>query len=251
MAFLYLSIFFSTGCSGKSDAAKLGDPALTDEERRLVNAASPDRSADLRRAAVQELAAGVDGGDAVRLRLYRHLVGDEATDTTVAAGAALALAEHGGAGDAAAIAGLLDAAEPHARWMAATALQRVGTPGPADAAAAGPLIAALSDDDADVRTAAAVALGRYPQRDVYDALVQTLDDPDYGVVRAALDALATLTGREAEDDPAGWVAFAAERGAGLFDERRPYAFRRYEGGGGRWFGGGPEAHWVPDVEGGR
>ena len=58
--------------------------------------------------------------------------------------------------------------------------------------AAEPLIAALGDTDATVRTAAAEALGRLKATAAFDRLVKLLADPDINVGTAAVEALGRL-----------------------------------------------------------
>lgn len=219
-----------------------GGEAMTPAQRWVAAASSPNTPADLRRTAVQHIAGTSAGGDAAYVDLYRAVLREPGTDATVAAACALALAQHGGPEHGPDIARLLTNPDAYTRWQAATALQRLHAP-----AVAGDLARALDDEDADVRTAAAVALGQYPRRDGFDALLRALEDPDYGVVRATERSLSLMTGHAGGDDPGAWQQHAAESGADLFAEARPYTYRRYDGPGRFLRGGGGVA--VEGLEG--
>ncbi len=84
------------------------------------------------------------------------------------------------------------------------------------------LASQLSSDDLSLRRAAAAALGRPWHASQRDALVGALEDPDLGVVRAAIDALGSLGGEQARQtlgtlaagddrDRARWAAAALRR----------------------------------------
>jgi len=223
-------------------ACRIGDPeppvvpggeGLTPAQRWVAAAGSPETPADVRRAAVHYIAGTSGGGEAAYVDLYRAVLNEAGTDATVAAACALALARHGGPQHGPDIAGLLSHPTPYTRWQAAIALQRLQAP-----TVAGDLARSLNDEDADVRTAAAVALGRYPRRDVFDALLRALEDPDFGVARAAERSLSLITGHAGGDDPVAWQQHAEVRGADLFADAQPYTYRRYDGPGGLFGGGG-------------
>ena len=171
------------------------------------------------------IATSTAAGEAVYLQFYRAVLADPATDGTVAAVCATALANHGQAQDVRWITPLLNRDEPFVRWQAATALQRLH-----HGDAVGPLIrTATGDEDADTRAAAARALGQYPRRDVFDTLVVALDDAASGVARAARESLTLLTGRDVGDDPRAWLDLAeagSDAGGELFDPQR-YTYTPY------------------------
>ena len=219
----------------RSDAGS-GKPAAFDEQPSLVASLlqrlEPDRAAvirravdrgdaDVRQAALLQLAAEDWGGLPSVLPLYRLLLTDP--DSTVRAAAVSALARHGGPEDAAPVAAQLAEPDAFLRWEAAKALRRL----PSESAVEPLLRVVLQDEDAGTRVAAAEALGRYPRRGVFEALRAALLDADYAVVSAAADALATLTGRDLGTAPEPWAELAEQRGADLFADARPYEPRGY------------------------
>lgn len=176
--------------------------------------------ADRRRRAVAILASASFGGEAVYVRLYRMLLEDP--DTTVRAAAIHALGLHGGPEDGRAILGLLEDPAAFVRWEAAKTLQRIHVP-----AAEPPLVRLLaSDEDADVRMAVAAALGQFPSRYVFDALILALSDVNYGVVHAAAHSLEILTGQRWGLDPRDWLQWSQQE-ADLFENRQTYTFQPY------------------------
>ena len=198
----------------------------------LIEAAFDRADADNRRAALTELAGSDIGGEPAFVAMYRLLSSDP--DPTVRAAALAALGRHGTPADAGTIAARLDPTaerEPLiVRWEAAKTLRRL----PADEAnvrpVVDPLVRTVQDDpDADVRLAAAQALGRYRQPRVFDALVIALADTDFGVVEAARRSLVLLTGANGGHDPREWKAIARElqAGDGLFADAEPFTYRDY------------------------
>lgn len=174
---------------------------------------------DRRQRGLLLLANAQWGGEPVYLRAYRAALEDE--DPGVRASAVRALALHGSPEDALAIAAELDAEGRLLRWEAARALQRLHNPRVIDG-----LITRLDrteEPDADVRAAAATALGQYARGRVYDALVAALDDPSLLVTHAASGSLETLTGEELGDDVDAWLALSAER-QDLFANREAYVY---------------------------
>jgi hypothetical protein len=212
-------------------AADVPEPTDTRTPAQLIVALAGDPGAnpDARRAAMLRIVESSAAGEAVYLDFYRATLTDDRTDATVAAVCALALAEHGEPEDVRYLTPLLERGEPFGRWQAAVALQRLHHPDAID-----PLMRALRlDEDADVRAAAAVALGQYPRRPVYDTLITALDDPDSGVARAARQSLTLLTGHDGSDDPRDWLDHADDRSHALF-QPQPYTFRPYPPSRGLW-----------------
>jgi HEAT repeat protein len=82
---------------------------------------------------------------------------------------------------------MLDAADPHARWAAIAALERLGPPPQAKVLL---MQMALEDPDRYVRGWASAALGCYDGGDeVTQLLISILDDPDWHVSQGAAIAL--------------------------------------------------------------
>lgn len=219
-----------TGCgSSQKQAFQDLDPVAAivemlrgDSPTLMARDALNTYDADKRRDAVVRLSMQDFGGDEPFVRLYRLLLDDP--DPTVRAAAAMALGEHGQVSDGPLLARMLEDDAAYARWEAAKALQKVHHP----AAIKALTQAVTSDEDDDVRMAAATALGQYADPAVFQTLVAALDDRVYGVTRAANKSLCTLTGQDLEPIAARWLAFERERGAALFADQRPYRYQIYE-----------------------
>ncbi|MEE9403927.1 MAG: HEAT repeat domain-containing protein [Algisphaera sp.] len=227
-------LLMTWGCQSPDPLADAGPPpeGMTTTQWQVQLASTPTTPPDLRSAALEALAASPVGGESLSRKLYQDVLLDPQTDATVSATCALALERHSqqgdGQGDAKTVATLLTHDTAYTRWVAAVVLQRIHDP-----SVTGELIRTLDDEDADVRTAIAMALGQYPRRDVYDALVQALEDADYGVARAAQHSLTLIADHDGDDDPSAWLSHAKNRGAKLFETPRPYTYDRYDGTGGR------------------
>ena len=213
-----------TGCSTVGGlfhtASNPFDPPPTPGEAARQMFLTDD--ADTRRKNLALIAASDFAGEEPYVKTYRLLLTDE--DPTVRAAAAKALGMHGGVEDAPRLAALLADYASFVRWEASKGLQRIHNP--ADEVT-GPLMAALADEDADVRLAAATALGQYPSRSVFQALVGKLTDTNFGVVHAATQSLSTLTGQHFGDDPRDWLTWAEANSDTLFAGQRPYTYEPY------------------------
>jgi len=224
-----VAVLLTAGCRSDivatdADASPLPPGQLTDAQLVVLTAGDPEAPADLRREAYRTLSTSTAAGEPVYLDFYRATLADHRTDPTVATVCAAALAKYGQPADAPAIALLLDNDEPFVRWQAAVSLQRLHNPEVVPA-----LVRAVAHDlDADTRQAAAEALGQYPRRDVYDALLTALDDRDYGVTLAARQTLERLTNHlDAGEDPRAWLDHANAHPAALFDDAQPYTYSPY------------------------
>lgn len=193
-------------------------PTPTKAVAMMFNRDDPDQ----RRRGVGWLASAPFGGEPEYLEAYRVLVADK--DPTVRAAVAKALGMHGTVDDANLLAIMLNDKDPLVRWQAADALRRVHNPAVAEALARR-LNADLEEDD-DTRTAAALALGQYPDRVVLTQLVAALDDRSFAVVTAAHQSLLRLTGHDAGLDPRVWSDWALTN-AEPFKNQRPYTYEPY------------------------
>lgn len=222
-----LLVVCTAGCTGRSGVPVVGefvDIINTPGPRQTVRDAFNVYDADMRRAAIDRLSAAPFGGDGPYLETYRLIVTDQ--DPTVVAACLRALGRHGGPEDAAVIARRLQHESSLVRWTAAGALQKVHNP----EAAVGPLVRVLSgnEPEADVRAAAARALGQYALPLVFDTLVGALNDRDYSVAEAAHRSLVTLTGREELPvDSRDWIAWAKEHRGRLFAGGTAYTYEPY------------------------
>ncbi len=196
---------------------KVMPPSPGQVARNVFNPYDPDK----RREAISLLSAAPFGGAEPYVKTYRLLVDDE--DASVRAAAIKALGLHGTPADVPYILRRADDSNSFVRWEVALALQKIH-----DASAVPVLIKMATDDeDADVRMAAARALGQYPQRRVFSALVGCLDDPDFGVVTAAHRSLVTLTGYDFGVDASLWLVWSDKYPDDLFDHQEEYLWQPF------------------------
>lgn len=175
---------------------------------------------DLRRRSVNTLAGAPWGGEGPYLRVYRLLIDDP--DPTVRAACLRALGRHGDPSDVETIALYLNDETSFVRWEAAMALERLHHPDAVD-----PLIQTLrNDEDADVRLAAARALGQYPDQRVLETLVGALHDSDYSVVRQTVRSLRLLTGQDFGDSSSAWLAWLDEN-HDAFAQQQPFYYTEF------------------------
>ena len=146
-----------TGVDGRvSVIAHVGAPRLFG--LAAFAARQPSEYEAVARGPVEVLAIGREA--------YRLLMDDP--DATVRAACIKALGAHGTVDDALLIIPRLKDEAAFVRWQAAKSLQRIH-----HEQAVGPLLDAMkSDEDVDVRMAAADALGQYPRPAVFDALAR-------------------------------------------------------------------------------
>lgn len=238
---LLLLALAMAGC--QQDQSLVGwalSPFKSETPREAVAAAVNAYDPDARARGITTLAGASFGGEEPYRRLYAFHISED-PDRSVRAAAAHALAIHGRPKDAEVlVAGLSDESE-FVRWEAAKALQRIHAPSrdtidalrnavqmPLD-----PVISTSSEEkdgelNADVRMAAAHALGQYADPGVFDSLVGALNDQDYGVVAAALRSLRLLTGKDFGTDARVWVKWRDANPGKLFEEQRPYTWIAYQ-----------------------
>lgn len=189
--------------------------------------------ADKRREGLTLISNASFGGAEVYVAAYRDMVANE-RDPVVKALAIRALAKHGRPEDALLIVqhlrlcencvqknqldGLTGAAAANrrvdcqstacrsdnvqVRWEVAKGLQRLHNP-----EVVPDLISLLRDntEHTDVRIAAAVALGQYPEDRVVQSLVGALDARELAINMAAEQSLHTLTGQSFDMEPRRWL----------------------------------------------
>lgn len=219
------------GCQSSGDGgwlAPVTEVFTSNTREELARDAFDVYDADKRRESIARLSTEDFGGEEPYVRMYRILLQDP--DASVRAAATKALGFHGSAEDALLLVPLLEDTAGFVRWETTLSLQKLQHPETVT-----PLLKALAQDpEADVRMGAACALGQYPQRRVYDALVGVLDDSDFGVVEAAHDSLVTLTGYDFGQDASLWFLWAQKREGDLFTHQQTYLWQPYAKPAGFW-----------------
>ena len=161
---LILGLLWSltAGCTDvQTSVNDLLKPFLPPTPSEAARAALSSHDADERRHSVNLLSAAPFGGEEVYLKMYRLLA--EYPDATVRAASLQALGVHGQVDDAVLIAAGLEDEAAMVRWEASRALRKIHNPN-----VVGALIQTVQKDpDADVRLAAAAALGQYAQPRVF------------------------------------------------------------------------------------
>ncbi|MBH06739.1 MAG: hypothetical protein CMJ20_10500 [Phycisphaeraceae bacterium] len=191
-------------------------------------ATDPTVDPDKRRDAISQLSSAKWGGGKPYLHLYRAFSTDP--DDTVRATCLRALGRHGTTEDVPLITKHLQRQAAFERWEAAVALQRIH-----NTTAIQPLITtARHDRDIDVRIAAIKALGQYAQSSVFDALIGTLNDRDFGAAHHARQSLETITGQKFGLDARAWLAWSKQNQDTLFADRQPYVWQPYNKPPGFW-----------------
>ena len=182
-------------------------------------------NADNRRIGTVLISNAPWGGTEVYLKQYRDMVEHE-RDPIVKAVAIRALAKHGTPEDALKILPHLTDANVQVRWEAAKGLQRLHNP-----AAVPDLLKTLSNsgEDADVRVAAAVALGQYPEDRAFQGLIAALDARELAVNTAAEQSLNILTGQSLGLDAPSWLNWYNGIGgaAEAFNQHGEYLYPTY------------------------
>ena len=181
-------------------------------------AADPNDRENARRGTVL-LANAPWGGAPPYLRMYR-LYAEESLDPLVRAAAIQALGRHGETSDAQLVAKNIASPFRQVRLAAAKSLQRLHDPAIADV-----LWPRLVDgnEDPDVRTEIAVALGQYPTPAVFQALVAALSQRELAVNVAAVDSLRALTGQNFGAEEDDWLVYFAST-ATPFANARTYLY---------------------------
>jgi hypothetical protein len=180
---------------------------------------------DNRRRGTVLISNSTFGGVEHYVAFYRDMVLNE-RDPIVKAAAIRALARHGQPDDAIRIVPHLTHENMQVRWEAAKGLQRLH-----NAVAVPDLLKVLRNEDEhpDVRVAAAVALGQYPEDRVFQGLVAALDARELAINLAAEHSLATLTEKTLGPDAVNWFAWynSVQPRSSAFDQRLDYFYPTY------------------------
>jgi hypothetical protein len=159
------------------------------------------------------------GGQPVYIQLYLDAVEDD--DPGVRAAGARALGRHGEPAQAMRLVDLLGDEDRYVRFEAARSLQRLHNPDAVPALLES--IRADKEPEADVRVAAAEALGQYAQSRVLQGLIGALADPRLAVNHAVRTSLVTLTGQDFGVDRAAWTRWVSATDD-LFAGQQPYVY---------------------------
>jgi len=207
----------------KQDLQAFGDSLTPVSPSQAARWMVDMNDADNRRRGLVLISNAPFGGAEVYVAIYRDDVLYE-TNPLVKAAAITALGRHGRPSDVPAIAATLSDASVQVRWAAARALQRLHN----DEAVPALLVAMLAEEqDEDVRMAAAIALGQYPQDRVFQGLVAALDDRRLSVNAAARESLRTVTGQDFGLDPKAWLKWYDEVDD-PFAGKKEYLFPTYQ-----------------------
>lgn len=159
--------------------------------------------ADKRREGVTLLVNADFGGEPAYVDMYREYVRFD-PDPLVRVAAIAGLARYGEPADAIYIAPHLADKDMQVRWEAAKGLQRLHNDEVVSDLVA---VVANEEEDGDVRSAAAIALGQYPQDTVFQVLVAALGARELSVNMAAQHSLNILTGQDFGLDARNWLTW--------------------------------------------
>ena len=207
---------------GLSDFAATMSPTTPRQAAEMaLNQDDPDK----RREGVLLISNSAIGGEEVYVKLYREYVRFE-PDALTKAAAIRALARHGLPDDALLIQPHLKHENVQVRWEATKGLQRMHNP-----LVVQNLIEVLRDEEerAEIRAAAAIALGQYPQDNVFQGLLPALNARELSVNDAAEQSLNTLTGKSFGYNARSWLQWynVAVKSGDAFAGRKDYFYPTY------------------------
>ena len=181
----------------------MGDVLVPPTPQEAAQWAVDTTDAENMRRGVALLATSSFGGVDAYVKLYRFYVKDM-RDPLVQAAAISALARFGRPEDAVLISERLASSFAHVRLSAAIGLQRLHNATVTEA-----MWRKLQDESEEqaTRVELAIALGQYPQDDVFQALVTSLDHSELSVNLAALDSLRMMTGNDLGISRARWLSW--------------------------------------------
>ncbi|MGH7243224.1 MAG: HEAT repeat domain-containing protein [Phycisphaerales bacterium] len=210
---LSIFAFVLPGCDVFDDArpgaTSIFDVFSEPSPSEAVQLAIDPYNADNRYRGTMLLSNAYFAGQPVYLKLFEDRAVD--TDATVRIAGTRALANHGSSANVPILVKNLKDKDPLVRLEAARGLQRLHSQ-----EAIEPLMDASRDPDSvrrdegseenpDIRTAAATALGQYPNTDVVQHLITILTDSQLSVNEAALSSLRTMTGQDFGFDRREWL----------------------------------------------
>ncbi|MSR69178.1 MAG: HEAT repeat domain-containing protein [Phycisphaerales bacterium] len=199
-----IAFAFASGCDTiVSDFRSMGDVLTPPSPQEAAQWAVDTTDAENMRRGVALLGTSSFGGVDAYVKLYRFYVKDM-RDPLVQAAAIAALARFGNPEDAVLISQRLLSSFAHVRLAAALGLQRLHNASVTEA-----MWRKLEDEseEQETRVELAIALGQYPQDDVFQALVAALDHSELTVNLAALDSLRMMTGNDLGISRARWLSW--------------------------------------------
>lgn len=220
-----LGVMVLSGCQAmRDDFTALKDDLIPPSPRQAAQDMVDPYDAEKRRRGTMLIANAPFGGAEPYVRLYADKVQYEENPLALTA-AIRALARHGGPEHTVLVAERLRHESAQVRWEAAKGLQRLHEPEIVPV-----LLAVVRDEseDVDVRQAAIIALGQYPEDRVFQALVSptALDARELELNIAARASLRTLTGHDLGSTPGDWLAWYNGRDA-PFADQEDYFFPTY------------------------
>lgn len=195
-------LFLLGGCvmDDIDDIGRMFDvPTPSQAARWALDQNDPDR----RREGLVLLSTSTFGGGEVYLNMYRDYV-EHDSDPLVKSAAIAALARHGTPEDALLIAAWTRRSQVESvtiRWAAVKGLQRLHNP---DVVSDLRDVAMDEQEQSEVRAAACVAMGQYPEDRVMQALIRSLDAVELSVNVDAAESLFMLTGQGLGLDHTAW-----------------------------------------------
>lgn len=204
---------FLSGCDifddARPGATSIFDVFAQPTPSEAVQLAIDPYNADNRYRGTMLLSNAYFAGQPVYLQLFEDRAQD--SDATVRIAGTRALANHGSSANVPILVKNLKDKDSLVRLEAARGLQRLHSQ-----EAIEPLMDASRDPDSvrgeeaseespDIRTAAATALGQYPNTDVVQHLISILTDSQLSVNEASLNSLRTMTGQDFGFDRREWL----------------------------------------------
>ncbi len=205
----------TSGCSQRRHYKSAWLVSRSDVARYVEQATHAD-SADARREAIVQLTKTRYADDDIVIEAYGQIAREDPNEIVrCVAVRALSQSSHENV-----VAALVDLAGPNVanetsgptdrvradilRGLEQLATQDRLTQDQMDASASIAVRSLRNQSNRDVQVASVILLGRLPRRASLDALIGTLNHPDYGVVYHARRSLEALTGQVFGDDPAAW-----------------------------------------------
>jgi len=225
----FAALFLLIGCVA-DDYQNLAEGFSPPTPRQAALMAVDQYDPDQRRRGITLLSNSPFGGAPDYLKLYRDYVIED-RDPLVRAASIKALARFGNTDDALLIAPWLNRSNEESaqvRRAAALALQRLHNPSVVPT-----LLRTLRDQDEEgqVRTSVATALGQYPENQVFTGLISSLQANDLAINLSAAQSLHSLTGQVFGTDWDAWYEWGAavvETNQNIFASMSVYEYPTYQ-----------------------